>query len=527
MAIGALATAHLFLLPLPGATLQLAAVALAACGSLVALAPIRRLPANTRAIALGVAVVAARIVVGGLPLPPADAASPVRSGTVRGTVTALLAPSRGAQRTVVDIDGTAVLLEAPPNPTLLVGDRIRAAIEVRTLAPSSLERLRERGIQGSAASRGVELLERGGLLEQLRNRIGDDIERVIPAPAGGLAAAIFVGLRERVDERLAAAFTRTGLGHVVALSGWNVAIAMSVADRALRRVAARRRAISLVAAALGFGIFAGGSPSVIRASFMAVAALLGSALGRPGAGATSLAHAATALLLVDPATAWDPGFRLSALATAGLLAKSRPWSAAAHRVGARLPRPLRTPWAIVGDDVAVSLAAQAATLGVVILLFGRVAPWSIPLTLLIAPLIAPATGAAVAAILAGELAATHLAPLVALGGIAAIPAAALFGATAWIAEAGDVLPGAGLVVPHGAAVPVGILAALVGAVVLVRRSDPAAEAELPNAADTTGPSLRPLLVATSLLIAASALSSACSSARSPSSRASTVLCSPS
>jgi competence protein ComEC len=212
-----------------------------------------------------------------------------------------------------------------------------------------------------------------------------------------------VGLRERVDERLADAFTATGLGHVVALSGWNVAITMAVADRALRRLPPRRRRWSLIIIALLYGLLAGASASVIRASVMSAAALVAAAGGRRGAGAVALAHAALALLILDPSIAYDAGFRLSALATAGLLAKSADWSRVAIQLTPRLPRPLQRPWSVIAEDVAVSIAAQAATIGVVIALFGRVALWSIPLTLLIAPLIPAATGAALLAILAGGL----------------------------------------------------------------------------------------------------------------------------
>ena len=131
---------------------------------------------------------------------------------------------------------------------------------------------------------------------------------------------------------------------------------------------------------------------------MAAAALAGASGGRPGNGAVALSHAVLVLLVIDPAIAYDAGFRLSALATAGLLAKSKEWSARAIALGPRIPRQLRGPWLTVAEEVAVALAAQSATLGLVIASFGRVAIWSIPLTLAISPLVAPATGAAVIAI---------------------------------------------------------------------------------------------------------------------------------
>ncbi|MFM8690124.1 MAG: ComEC/Rec2 family competence protein, partial [Candidatus Limnocylindrus sp.] len=353
--------------------------------------------------------------------------------------------------------------------------RVSATLEYTSQSPDVRERARVRGIQAAARTYGVTILSRGGPLEWLRNRIGDDLERVIPAPAGGFAAAIVVGLRERVDERLADAFTATGLGHVVALSGWNVAITMAVADRALRRLQLRRRRWSLIFVALLYGLLAGASASVIRASVMSAATLVAAAGGRRGAGAVALAHAVLALLVLDPSIAYDAGFRLSALATAGLLAKSADWSRVAIQITARLPRPFQRPWSVIAEDVAVSIAAQAATIGVVIALFGRVALWSIPLTLLIAPLIPAATGAALLAILAGEAAPLLTGPLSLIPSALALPASALFRTAAWIAEAGAQLPLTDLVVPRHATFAVGAGLFLIGLVALNRRTVPSTE----------------------------------------------------
>lgn len=426
---------------------------------------------RARASAFGALLIAVRIMLMGPPIPPVDA-EVLSSGVVaaEGEVRALLAPLRGAQRIVLEVSGVRVAVEAPPNPTLRVGDRVSATLEYTSQSPEVRERARVRGIQAAARTYSVTILSRGGPLESLRSRLGDDLERVIPAPAGGFAAAIVVGLRERVDERLADDFTATGLGHVVALSGWNVAITMAVADRALRRLPARRRRWSLILIAILYGLFAGASASVIRASVMSAAALVAAAGGRRGAGAVALAHAVILLLLIDPAIAYDAGFRLSALATAGLLAKSADWSRTAVQCTAHLPRALRKPCLLIAEDVAVSVAAQAATIGVVIALFGRVALWSIPLTLLIAPLIPAATGAALLAIVAGEAAVFLTGPLALAPSILALPASALFTTAAWIAETGAQLPFTDLIVPRQATVVVGATLALVGIAALNRRT---------------------------------------------------------
>jgi len=475
-ALAALAIAHLFLLPIPSRTLHLLALLLGIGLLLQFILLPTTGPQRLRAATLGALLITLRITLFGLPIPPVDVATlPVGLTAAEGEVRALLAPLRGAQRVVLDVSGIRVSVEAPPNPMLRVGDRVSATLEYTSQSPDVRERARVRGIQAAARTYGVTILSRGGPLEWLRHRIGDDLERVIPAPAGGFAAAIVVGLRERVDERLADAFTATGLGHVVALSGWNVAITMAVADRALRRLPLRRRRWSLIFVALLYGLLAGASASVIRASVMSAATLVAAAGGRRGAGAVALAHAVLALLVLDPSIAYDAGFRLSALATAGLLAKSADWSRVAIQITARLPRPFQRPWSVIAEDVAVSIAAQAATIGVVIALFGRVALWSIPLTLLIAPLIPAATGAALLAILAGEAAPLLTGPLSLIPSALALPASALFRTAAWIAEAGAQLPLTDLVVPRHATFAVGAGLFLIGLVALNRRTVPSTE----------------------------------------------------
>ena len=510
--MAAVATAQLSLLPLPASTISAGApaLALASLALLVLHARSANIKAHNlvRAALLGVLLISARVALLGPPIPPADgAAAIVPSGEVRGQVAALLAPLRGAQRFIIEFDGLRVQVEAPPNPSVRTGDTILTTLEQRSVQVDAQERLRIRGISATARTRSVAIVSRGSPLESLRAALGDAIERVLPAPAGGLAAAIVIGLRERVDERLAADFTATGLGHVVALSGWNVAITMAVADRFAKRFPANRRRPLLIVVAITYGLFAGASASVIRASFMAAAALIGAASGRPGSGAVALSHAVLALMVLDPAIAADPGFRLSALATAGLLAKSQRWSEHATAFGERLPKQLRSGWSLIGADVAVSLAAQAATLGLVIALFGRVAVWSIPLTLLIAPLIAPATAAAILATIAGELVRIVPPPLAVFPSLLALPATALFSTAAWIAQVGAQLPAGGIEVPRAATLSVGLAIGAVGIWLLLRDEPQSTTAHVDEEVDSLSPMSERLAFGIAVLIAVSALTS--------------------
>ena len=127
---------------------------------------------------------------------------------------------------------------------------------------------------------------------------------------------------------------------------------------------------------------------------MAGVVLLARETGRAGRAAAALGWAAAILLIVAPELVLDAGFQLSTLATAGILA----WADRLDRrlrtvAGGRLP-------AWLAESLAVSLAAQAATLPVVLATFGRLAPISPVVNLMIVPLVAPAMAAALVALIA-------------------------------------------------------------------------------------------------------------------------------
>ena len=139
-----------------------------------------------------------------------------------------------------------------------------------------------------------------------------------------------------------------------------------------------------------FVLLARPQPSVLRAAVMGSIALVAvAAAGRTQAVRTLLA-AAVALLLIDPWLARSWGFALSVAATAGLVLFARRWSG---QLPPRWPKPLR-------DALAVALAAQLATLPLVVALSGQVAVFSVVANLLAAPAVPFATvlGAASAVI---------------------------------------------------------------------------------------------------------------------------------
>jgi competence protein ComEC len=212
----------------------------------------------------------------------------------------------------------------------------------------------------------------------------------LPDDSGGLLPGLVVGDTSRLDPALSDDFRTTGMTHLMAVSGANVAIVLGVVLFAMRwtRAGPLTRAVVCAVVLVGFVILARPSPSVVRAAAMGAIGLIGLASGRPRAALPALGAGVALLLLYDPELAADPGFALSVLATAGLLLLAPPWRDALRRRG----------WPPgVAEALAVPAAAQVACGPVVAAISGTVSLVAIPANLVVVPAIAPATLLGVAA----------------------------------------------------------------------------------------------------------------------------------
>ena len=416
----------------------------------------------------GAWLLAARLAAGGGGAPAAAVSLPTGAGPWEARVAAMSAPREGTQRLTVALEasrGVLLAVTAPRFPAVEPGDRVRLAGRVQETPEGGYgEFLRRTGVTGTLRSPTIALVGHAGdpraILERVRRAAGDALARALPEPAAGLAAGILVGLRDRVDRDLAAAFTATGLSHVVAISGWNIALVGALVGAVLGGRSRRTRSGGILAAIVAYTLLAGASASVVRASAMAGVALLARASGRPAAAAAALGWAVALLVLVDPANATDVGLQLSAAATAGLVAWATPLTGLLDRHAPRLPG-----W--VRDGLGVSLAAQAATLPIVLLAFGRVAPWSLLTNLAVVPLVPLAMATGAAALGGGAIAAAGGPGPIAV--IAGIPGALVLGLLIGIVRGAAALPLANLTLTPPAAAALAALVAGGLVVALVRR----------------------------------------------------------
>ena len=208
----------------------------------------------------------------------------------------------------------------------------------------------------------------------------------LPNDAQGLVPGLVIGDTSRSPPDLTADMKATGLTHLSAVSGANVAITLGAIAPILRWLGVRRRwrPAVLGIALCAFVIVARPEPSVLRASAMGAIGLLGMQGSRRVAGPPALAGAMVVLLVIDPWLARSLGFALSSLATLGLLVFVRPWAA---WLRPRLPRPLR----FTAEALVIPVAAQVMCAPVIVLMAGSVSVVGLPANLLVAPLVAPVT----------------------------------------------------------------------------------------------------------------------------------------
>ncbi len=412
------------------------------------------------AAAAGVLAVALRVGLQLGPGIPAASAIPMGVGPWSATVVAVGSPLDGQQRATLrlEISGTPLVAASLPRyPAVEPGDRARVGGAVRPPGDDAYGAYLARiGIVGTLRSSTLDALEPSTdpawLLERLRRASGEALARTIPQPEAGLAAGILVGLRDLVDRDLAADFTTAGVSHVVAISGWNIAIVGALVAALAGGLSRRRRSALTLAAITAYVAFAGASSSVLRAALMAAVVLLARETGRAGRAAAVLGWAAALLLILDPRLVLDPGLQLSTLATAGLIAWSTSLTA---RLAGPSPGRLRR-W--LAESLGVSLAAQAATLPIVLATFGRLSIVAPLVNLAVVPLVAPAMAVGGLALVAGWLVMAGLPDV--LGVILGLPAWALLGVMVGLVRAGAALPFASVTIEPPWSVVAGALAGL-------------------------------------------------------------------
>lgn len=222
-----------------------------------------------------------------------------------------------------------------------------------------------------------------------KSRAQATIAQLIPEPQAALLTGILLGNDNGLPPALSDAFRLTGMTHIIAISGFNIAILVAILVRIAEPFLSRRGAVifALVGISL-YTVLVGADASVVRAAIMGAIYLIANRwLGRPNFAFASLFLAGFVMTILRPFTLWDVGFQLSFAATLSLMLYADPLT---NWVRRSLDRWLARDWVekvmgLLSEAVILTVAAQILTLPLMIGYFGQLSLISLLANALILP----------------------------------------------------------------------------------------------------------------------------------------------
>ncbi len=256
-----------------------------------------------------------------------------------------------------------------------------------------------------------------GLLDRIRSRSEDAVSAGLDPPQAALALGFVLGQDDRIDALTREAYRRSGLAHLLAVSGQNVMLLAILAGIALAAlgVGPRARLLLVLALIAVYVPVAGAGPSIQRAAVMGAAGIVAGLAGRATDRVYVPLLAAFATLLLNPLAAGDIGWQLSFAAVIGIALWSAPIAALLRERLA--PEPSRRRLAGPAcEGAGLTIAATLATGPLMAHHFETVSLASLPANLLALPAIPPVMWLGMAAAIAGQLPLVPTAPLAVVEG---------------------------------------------------------------------------------------------------------------
>jgi len=249
-----------------------------------------------------------------------------------------------------------------------------------------------------------------GLLHsgEIRARASAGLGEGMPAREAALARGFVLGEDEAVDAATEDDFRRSGLSHLLAVSGENVTLLALLAAPLLGAlgIPLRERLLWLAGLIAIYVPLAGAGPSIQRAAVMGAAGLLATLSGRRASRLYGLGLALAVTLAVDPGVAADVGWQLSFAAVLGILLLAGPLrEALVCRLG-------KGGWRrALAEGIAVTVAATLATAPLIAFHFETLSTTTLLANVLALPAVAPAMWLGMVSAALAQVPGLPLAPL--------------------------------------------------------------------------------------------------------------------
>ena len=254
--------------------------------------------------------------------------------------------------------------------TIFKGDHVMVTGKIRTARGNNVARI-------SYAQIHI-LSHHGSVIDTARRQFNAGVQSALPEPAASFGMGLLVGQRNTLPDQISKELTVVGLTHIIAVSGYNLTIILRAVSSLLGKRSKYQYMIFSVLLIALFLLFAGTSPSIVRASAVCGLGLAAWYYGRTVAPLVLLMVSAALTAFLNPLYAWgNVSWYLSFLAFFGVLVLSP--LVTRRLYGAREPR-------LVAAVVIESLCAEAVTLPYVLFIFGQMSTVGIVANVLIVAL---------------------------------------------------------------------------------------------------------------------------------------------
>jgi competence protein ComEC len=237
-------------------------------------------------------------------------------------------------------------------------------------------RLAREGVYSEMAWTDIDVLAQDGAnpfyrgIYAIKDRARAVIMSQLPEPHAALLTGILLGDDSGMPPELAEQFRTTGMTHIIAISGFNIAILAAILLAASRPFAGPRwSAWVAIGGVTIYTILVGADPAVVRAAVMAAIFIFaGKVLGRPTFAPAGLMSAIIIMTLAEPTIIWSIGFQLSVAATLGLMLYVGPWQQWTEASAQRFvsANAARSATRFLADIVIATLAAMLLTMPLII-----------------------------------------------------------------------------------------------------------------------------------------------------------------
>jgi competence protein ComEC len=210
------------------------------------------------------------------------------------------------------------------------------------------------------------------VVQQMRDAIDAHVRAVLPGDKGSIAAMLLNGRRDVISENLYNALFISGIGHVLSISGYHMAVVAGVVFFLFRALLAlipgladrapvkKWAAFGALVATTFYLVLSGAEVATQRSYLMIAIVLIGVMLDRPALTLRTLTAAALLVLLFVPQAVVHPSFQMSFAATLALVAS---YDRGVPRLRPGADSSLGTRAALWGTNEIVSLTIASLVAG--------------------------------------------------------------------------------------------------------------------------------------------------------------------